>query len=108
MADERWQGKVDEKLKGISSQLGGINEWMRDHEEQDSERFTNIEKLIDHDKDQRSQIAKLTEAIVGNGKDGLNVKVDRNTRNIGLYNKLTWLLLGAVLVGSVSAVLAFL
>lgn len=105
---DRWQGKVDQKLDTICGRLGGISSWMEHHEKLDDERFGKLEIMLDHDKQQRQQIVALQETVLGNGREGLTTKVDRAARTLAAYNKLMWMLVGALVVGGVGAAIALL
>lgn len=111
MADEntaRWQGEVDTKLGAMTDSIDKLHRWAADHERLDGERFARLETLIDHDQEQKEQIIRLTHAIVGNGKDGLNVRTDRLEQSVGGIKKFLWLLLGAIISAAVTAAFAIL
>lgn len=112
MADQdreaRWQGAVDAKLDYISGQLGSIQGWQTAHEALDTQRFGRLELLVDHDKEQKTQIANLMHTVVGNGQEGLMVRTAKLEGAVGGIKRFGWLLLGAVVTTGVGAIVAIL
>lgn len=47
------------------------------------------------------KIVAIDEAIRGNGKPGINVRLDRVEGKVSAVSKLTWLLIGALVVALV-------
>lgn len=47
------------------------------------------------------KIVAIDEAIRGNGKPGINVRLDRVEGKVSAVSKLTWLLIGALIVALV-------
>lgn len=106
--EARWQGKVDAKLDAIEERLTDIQKWQVAHERLDMQRFANLAVMVDHDQELRKQIKQLADAVIGNGKEGLMVKVDRNTNTISGIKKFLWLIIGAAITVVASAVIAIL
>ena len=56
----------------------------------------------DHFEGIHRKLDKLDEAVRGNGKPGILIRLDRLEQDAKRQAKLVWLLLGAVVTGSVS------
>lgn len=105
--DERWQGEVDTKLDVMGKSIDRLHAWTAAHEVMDGERFARLETLIDHDQQQRKQLVQLTEAIIGNGQEGLKTRTARLEQTVGGVRKFLWLIAGAAISAGTVAVFAF-
>ncbi len=62
------------------------------------------EALLQQLEDICGQLRRLDEAIRGNGKPGLNTRVDRLEQAAVRQSKLVWLIVGATVVTAISSI----
>lgn len=75
--DSEWMGGVDEHLRTLDRRLDGIERWQGAHDDQEMEQFTVVQKHMALTNTKLDTLTKLEERLIGNGTDGLVVRVDR-------------------------------
>ena len=73
-----------------------------------TECASQFEQCQNHFEGIHSKLDRLDEAVRGNGRPGITVRLDRLEQDARRQGKLIWLIVGAVVTASMSGIVAWI
>lgn len=110
----RWETRIEQKLiqddeahTRIENEVRRTNDVLEHHTTEEDSRWDRVVEHMTRNEALHEKVIKLDETIHGNGKDGLKVDVDRHEQRLKRIDRLSWAVVGTVLVLAAKAVANF-
>ena len=102
---EKIVGKLDARVGGLENSVGKLETKLETVIE---ERFQHFEKHLEKmESSLTAKLDKIDEDIRGNGKDGINVRLDRLENSQKLASRWFWIVVGAAVPALISIYLSW-
>ena len=106
---EKSVGKLDTRVGGLEKSVSSLDARVGKLETVIEERFQHFEKHLEKmESSLTAKLDKIDEDIRGNGKDGINVRLDRLENSQKLASRWFWIVVGAAAPALVGIYLSWL